>query len=158
MQLPRVAVWAVPALALFFLGRSPACQTGEQKVKVCVVAILASEKEGEIDPRLKSIAEEVRKREPQLKSFELALMSCKSLPVGAKPAAFKLVEEQEAQVVVQHGSDQDDRVGLTVKAPLQGGITYRTVCGKFLPIVTRYKTAEKKRLILAVMVKPCKSK
>ena len=42
-----------------------------------------------------------------------------------------------------------------IPPPLVGEITYMTICGKFFPIVTRYQTKDKDRLIIAVMVKPC---
>ena len=48
------------------------------------------------------------------------------------------------------------RVSLSILAPSMGEIEYQTVCGKFLPIVTRYQTKSKERLILAVRVQPCR--
>ena len=57
---------------------------------------------------------------------------------------------------MRHGADSKNRVGLTMKAPLQGEIQYTTCCGKFFPIVTRYQTKDKEVLILAIRVQPCK--
>src|SRR5262249_40589280 len=111
-------------------------QKKDGKIKVTVVVILASERPGEVDPRLKGIADEVNKKDPALKSFQMQSMSCLSLPAN-KEASFKLVEDQVAQVVIHHGADAENRVSLAVTAPRQGEIVYRTVCGKFLPIITR---------------------
>ena len=61
-----------------------------------------------------------------------------------------------ATVLVRHAADNKNRVGLTVKPPLEGEIQYTTCCGKFLPIVTRYETKDKERLIIAIRVQPCK--
>ncbi len=54
---------------------------------------------------------------------------------------------------IKHGADKDNRVSLSIFVPSLGGeIEYQTVCGKFLPIVTRCKTKEGERLILAIRV------
>ncbi len=126
----------------------------DEKIKITLVVILASEEGNTIDPRLKAIAEEVRKLNPNLKSFQLKTMTCKSLQPGEK-GIFPLIDEKTAQVIVKHGADKDNKVGLAITPPDQGEIVYRTVCGKFLPIVTRCNTKCKNRLILAVRVQPC---
>ena len=125
-----------------------------EKVKVTLVVILASEEGDFVDKRLKAIAEEVQKLNPQLKSFHLKSMTNKSLTPEEK-ASFSLVDDKSAVVIVKHGADSENRVGVAVTAPNQGEIEYRTVCGKFLPIVTRYQTKGKERLILAIRVQPC---
>jgi hypothetical protein len=125
------------------------------KIKVTVVVILASEEGNTIDPRLKAIAEEVQKLNPNLKSFQLKTMTCKSLEAGEK-AIFPCIDDKTAEVTVKQASDKNNKVGLAIVPPDQGEIIYRTVCGKFLPIVTRCKTkAKEERLILAVRVQPC---
>jgi hypothetical protein len=126
----------------------------EKKVRVTVVVILASEGKDKVDPRLKLIAQEIRKENPKLKTFKLESMTCRSLVPGEK-SAFDLVEGRKATVVIKHGADRHNWVGLAVTAPDQGEIEYRAVCGKFLPIVTRCQTESKDRLILAVRVQPC---
>jgi hypothetical protein len=153
---------AAGALAVLLAAAAPgprACGPKQPagKIKVTVVVILASDRPGEVDPRLKCIADEVRKKDPSLQSFHLASMTCRSLAANEE-AAFKLVEDQSAQVVVHHGADGENRVSLAVTPPRQGEIVYRTVCGKFLPIVTRYQTKNRDRLILAVRVQPCTGK
>jgi hypothetical protein len=125
-----------------------------EKVKVTVVVILASEGKPEVDARLDKIAQEIQKRNPNLKRFQLKSINCRSLAVDEK-ASFNLVDDKKAQVVVKQAADKDNRVGLAVTVPDQGEIVYRTACGKFLPIVTRYQTKMKERLILAIRVQPC---
>ena len=141
-------------LTLLALVASTGRACPEEKIKVTLVVILASEEDGPVDPRLKAIAAEVQTLNPGLKSFTLKTMTCKSLKQGEK-TTFPVVDDKSAHVVVKHGADGANKVELAVTAPSQGEIVYRTVCGKFLPIVTRYRTQGKERLILAVRVQPC---
>ncbi len=136
-------------------GDQPAGQP-PKKVKVTVVVILASTGKEEVDPRLKWIAQEVRKRNPKLGCFKVKSINCQSLAVDEK-AIFNLIDEKTARVIVKRPANKDNRVELAVKAPDQGEIVYQTVCGKFLPIITRYRTKTRERLILAVRVQPCMS-
>lgn len=153
-----LAKWlGVIALALVPLqGR--ACD--DDKVKVTLVVILAGEQDGKIDPRLKAVADEVQRLNPGLKSFRIKTMTTKSLD-PEEVATFPLVDGKTAQVVVKRGADKQNRVELAVTAPNQGEIVYRTVCGKFLPIVTRCQTRPagpqqpRERIILAIRVQPC---
>jgi hypothetical protein len=128
-----------------------------RRVRVSVVVILASEKETGVDPLVKCIAAEVRKRNPQLKGFQVDVMCEKSLAVSQK-ASFKLPKGETAQVEVLQAADKGNRVMLAVTPPCGGEIVYRTVCGKFLPIVTRCRTEAKERVILAIRVEPCNGK
>jgi hypothetical protein len=140
----------LPAL----LGGDPPCPPKDGKVKVTLVVILATEEGDKVDPRLKAIAEEVQRLNPTLKSFQLKTMTCRSLAPGEK-ASFPLVDDKTAQVIVEHAADKNNKVALAIIPPDQGEIIYRTVCGKFLPIITRCQTKSKERLILAVRVQPC---
>jgi hypothetical protein len=151
--------WTFPlTLGALLLTPLPAAQDGKKRVKVTIVTILATTRAEPVDRRLKCIAAEVRKKDPDLKGFKLLTMECKSLAINQK-YQFKLVEGQEAKVVIHRGADKNNWVELKVKAPLQGCIVYECVCGKFLPIITRYKTKKKdERLIIAIMVKPCHKK
>jgi basic membrane lipoprotein Med (substrate-binding protein (PBP1-ABC) superfamily) len=124
------------------------------KISVTLVVILASEDGTAVDKRLTDFAKEVQEKYPQLKSFKIKTMTKRSLAPDEK-SVFKLVDKETAQIIVKHGADKHNRVSLAVTAPEQGEITYRTVCGKFLPIVTRYQTRAKERLILAIQVQPC---
>lgn len=126
----------------------------ESKVKVTLVVILATEQGNEVDKRLRDIAKEIQKENPNLKSFQLKKMMDRSLAPNEK-VSFATVDDKSAQIIVKHGANKENRVSLAVTAPNQGEIVYETVCGKFLPIVTRYQTKAKQRLILAIRVQPC---
>ena len=141
-------------VAVGLVGAAPKGRAEE--VKVTLVVILATERNSEVARELKSIAREVQKTYPHLTGFRLGEITSKALTVGKKEK-FALVDDEVATVLVHHAADSKNRVGLTVKAPLQGEIQYLTCCGKFLPIVTRYQTKEDKEcLILAIRVQPCK--
>jgi hypothetical protein len=114
----------------------------EPKVNVTVVVILASDRCPFIDPRLTAIAAEIQKGDRSLTGFMLLSMTQQSLPVDQK-ATFRCVDDCKLDVVVHHCPDKMNKVCLAVTAPEQSEIIYRCVCGKFLPIVTRYLTAEK---------------
>jgi hypothetical protein len=144
LQAGAMLVLCAPMLAL---ADCPPCP--KAKVKVTFVVILASEDGDAVDKRLKDIAQEVRKLNPSLSSFRLKTMTSKSLPPEEK-VKFDTVEDKATEITVRHGADKENRVSLAVTAPGQGEIVYRTVCGKFLPIVTRYHTKSKERLILAI--------
>lgn len=130
-------------------------QEKQKKVKVTLVVILASETGNKVDKQLKHIAQEVRNLNPNLKNFEFVLMTKKDLAVDEKGVFDLKLEKQTAQVVVKQPADKDNKVALAITAPEQGEIHYVSACGKFLPIVTRYHTKNKERLILAVSVQPC---
>lgn len=140
--------------SLALLALTPIAALGQEKMKVTVVVILASEEGNKVDPRLKQIAEEIQRRDPQLKSFKLHSVLKKDLSPEEK-GVFQLIDQKTVDVVIKP-PDETDRVGLGVTAPEQGQIVYRTVTGKYLPIVTRYHTAAKERLIVALRVDPAK--
>ncbi|MBY0231306.1 MAG: hypothetical protein K2W96_18645 [Gemmataceae bacterium] len=128
-----------------------------RSVSVCVVAILASEKDDAVDPELKAIAKEVRKMRPGLKGFKKAKLSCRSIKVGAS-GDFELVEGKKAGVTINEAADKMDRVRLKVDPPGMGVIAYSTPCGKFLPILTPFKTKSGDQLLIAIRVRPCNGK
>jgi hypothetical protein len=152
-------VFTLPALATGLLSAPEARAEDRQ---ICVVAILATDKNTQVDPRVKCIAEEVQKVEPGLTGFRVAQTSCKGVAVG-KRETFALVDSEMLTVLLQQisgkegGKDKEgERARLSVKAPLQGEIAYTTCCSKFFPIMTRYLTKDNERLIIAIMVKPAK--
>ncbi len=145
------------AIVSLACGFCPGQAVPQKKVKVTVVVILACQGKEHVDPQLKWIAQEVRKRDKSLTCFQLKSTKCQSLAVEEK-GVFKLVDDKTVTGVVKQGADKENRVGLAVTAPDQGEIVYRTVCGKFLPIVSRYQTKSGERLILAVRVQPCNGK
>lgn len=126
-------------------------------VQVRVVAVLASEAPGEVDPKLKCLAKEIQKRHPKLKSFKIATMTCKSVPEQGTET-FKLVVDQQAIVTILERIDKKKCVRLKVIPPTIGEITYTTKCKMYFPIMTRYKTKKGEQLILAISVQPCTKK
>jgi hypothetical protein len=130
----------------------------KEPVQVSVIAILATERNNDIDPRLACIAREVRKTHKKLTGFQLAgNMSRKSLAVGVREM-FDLIGDQKVAITVKEGADERNRVQVKVAPPRMGEITYDTCCGKFLPIVTPFRTKNKELLIIAVRVQPCHEK
>jgi hypothetical protein len=136
-------------LALLALSAAPATQSEEPHVTVA--AILATERDEPVDDKLKAIAEEVRKHEPDLKGFRLKRTTCKTVPVG-NTESFMLVDDETLSVKVSEVAAKEGRFYLVVKPPLVGEITYSTCPDKYFPIVTRYQTKDKDRLIIAIMV------
>jgi len=139
--IPAVWVWADP----------PAAGDG---IRVTIVAITASDKHRDVDPKLKQLAREVQKQhDPALTGYKLGETVSKPVAVGQKEN-FKLVDDASADITVLQKDDSNQRIRLAVKAPLVGEITYSTCYDKFFPIITRYTTrADRERLIVAIMVR-----
>jgi hypothetical protein len=139
---------------LTFLAPS---RCGDDPVRVTVVVVLATTENTTIDPKLADLAKEVQKRDEKLLGFKLVSSEAKSVPVGDS-VTFKLVDKQELKVKVEKPKDDNGRVGLTIKPPELGEVTYKCSCEKFFPVVTPYKTKAGEVLIVAVMAKPCVAK
>jgi hypothetical protein len=151
---PRV----LPLLALTLLATpAPAAPPpAEEDVAVTVVAILATDRNQSVEESLQELAREVQKWHSNLTGFRVERTTTRSIKPGGKDT-FPLVEE--ATVSVEVGPrDKAGRVKLTIRPPEAGEITYSCQCGRYFPVVTRYETKGKDRLIVAVMVKPCKLK
>lgn len=129
----------------------------EGPVRVTVVVVLATGANTNVDPKLKDLAKEVQKRDPKLTGFQLVSSAGQSIPVG-KSVAFELIDKKELKVKVEKPKDEEGRVGLTIKPPQLGEISYTCMCDKFFPVVTPYKTKKGETLIIAVMAKPCTQK
>ena len=129
----------------------------EKSVDVAVIAILATDHNDKVDPKLACIARQVRKSHKELTGFQLGTMARRSLTIGVK-SNFEVVGEQKVGVTVVHGADGKNRVEVKVAPPGMGEITYDTCCGKFLPVVTEFRTKDKELLIIAVCIKPCHEK
>ena len=147
---PAIGVWAV---GVGWLADAPVIRADERKVRITVAAILATDRNNTVDPKLARIAREIQKTDPQLTGFVLAQTTRKSLPVGGN-FQFPLVDQEVVDIVVDKGVDQQNMVSLKLKPPQLGEIVYMTACDKFFPIVTRYQTKDKDRLIIAIMVRP----
>lgn len=142
-------------LSVACLAEACGCHDEKDPVKVTLVVILASDTGSVIDPKLAAIAEEVRKKEPQLTNFTLKSMQSKSYKPGEK-FSMPLVEDKKVEMLIKHGADKDNCISLCLFPPSMGEIEYKTVCGKFLPIVTSCKTKANERIILAIRVQPCR--
>ena len=99
----------------------------------------------------------MRKTHKKLTGFQMVKITRKSLAIGAKDT-FELVGDQKASVTVKQGANETNRVEVKIAPPRMGEITYDTCCGKFLPIVTPFRTKNNDLLILAVHVQPCHEK
>jgi hypothetical protein len=128
----------------------------DDDVHISVVAILATSSNDTVDERVACVAREMKRIDPKLTGFSVARMTCKDLKIGAKDW-FEVVDGQKVCVTAEKRCEKDNsRVCLKVEAPALGAITYTTCCGKFFPLVTRYKTKNGDVLIVAVRVKTCK--
>lgn len=149
--------WVFSLAAVLFGLAAVAEPVRADERNITVVAVLATDRNTTIDPKVQGIAEEVKKLEPSLTGFKLVRTTNKPVGVGRKES-FPLVDAemlavQLLQIEPPKEKDKDERIRLAVKAPLTGEITYSTCCGKFFPILTRYLTKDNERLIVAVMVK-----
>jgi len=150
-------------LVPFLAGRAQGPAKGKEKekdkraVRVCVLAILASETDETVEKKLAEVAKEVRKMHPKLKGFRMEKLGTRSMPIGTSEK-FELVEDQTTKVTIQRAADKMDRVRLKVAPPMMGEITYSTPCGKFLPVVTPFRTKSNELLIIAIRVEPCNGK
>jgi hypothetical protein len=149
--------WLLGLLAALIGLPLPASVLRAEERHVTVVAVLATDRKNNIDPKVKCIAEEVQKLEPGLTGFRLVRITNKGMTIG-KRDSFPLVDDQMLGVLLQQveAKEKDERIRLTIKAPLAGEISYSTCCSKFFPIMTRYLTKDNERLIVAIMVKPGK--
>jgi len=137
---------------LFLLSGGPV-RAGDE-VRVSVLVVLASEDSTEVHPKLECIAREVKKRYPLLTGYRLDHVSCKPIRIGKK-VTFDLVGGQTATVAFERSTAKDDRMQMKIRPPRMGEIVYDTACGKFLPIITPFRTRKKELLIMAVSVRPC---
>ena len=155
----RTGGLALPLL-LFAVAPLTAEPLPAEKIKVSVVAIFAHNRDDKVDPRLKCIAEEIGKAVPQLKGagFKMGKMTCKHLNVGVGEK-FDLIDDQFALVTllsVVQTADKENLIQLKLTPPGMGEVTYETTCGRFLPIITKYRTGKNNDvLILAIRVQPC---
>ena len=136
----------------------PAAAPGrDDGVRVSVVAILATDQNDKIDPKLECIAREVRKIDPKWTGFRIAKMACKSLPLGGR-GEFDLGDDQTLRVAVEEKSDEEGRFQMKIMPPRMGEITYTTTCGKFFPVVTPFRNKDNELLIIAVRIQSCPDK
>jgi hypothetical protein len=152
-----IRLFGVGLLGLLLASAAPRADEEAEPVQVSVIAILATERDDKIDPKLTCIAREVQKTHKKLTGFQIVKMTRRPLTVG-KRGIFELVGSETAAVTVQKAADAKDHVEVKVAPPRMGEITYDTCCGKFLPIVTPFHTENNDLLIIAVRVQPCRDK
>ena len=143
-------------VAPFFAAPGSAL-AGDDEVQVTLIAVLANDRSNDVDERLRCIADEVRKQHPKLTAFKLATQNEKPIAIGGKER-FPLVGNEQASVTIVEGPDKDGKVKLAVKLPRTGQLSYTTCCGKYWPLMSRYKTATDDTLLVAIMVRGCKGK
>jgi hypothetical protein len=149
--------WLVPLLGLVGLMATALPARADDSVEVTVVAVLATEQNDKVDPRLCWVAQEVQKKRPKLTGFRVGILTRKRLDIGVKET-FPLTDGQKATIVIRHGPDKQGCIEVTVKAPKGGELTYSTACEKYVLVGTECQTKDKETLIVAVKVKCCKGK
>ena len=144
-------------MGLILLAALPASsRADDENIEVKVVAVLATSENSKVDPRLAGLAPEVQKTHPHLTGFEVERQSKKPMKIG-DTASFQLVDKTEVTITLKE-RDKNGCVTIKVDPPTLGEFTYSCCCGKYMPVVTRHETKDKKQLIIAVMVQPCKKK
>jgi hypothetical protein len=133
------------------------CAADEGPIRVTVVVVLATGGDKKVDPKLQDLAKEVQKRDKKLTGFRIADTQGESIPVG-ESATFQLPDKKELKVKIEKPKDANGRVGLTIKPPELGEISYTCTCDKFFPVVTPHKTKTGETLIVVVSAKPCMRK
>jgi hypothetical protein len=150
-------ILATAQLASVVLAGLVTSHLQERPVKVTVLVVLATAEGQAIEPKLRSLAVEVRKREPNLSSFKHQKTIARSI-VNQDTVDLEVLAKQILRVKVEQPRYPDGRVKLTIRPPGLGEITYECVCGKYFPVVTPHVTANGERLILAIMATPCLGK
>jgi hypothetical protein len=137
----------------------PKGKADAEKMKIQVVAILASTQHSKIDPKLTKFAEEVQRKEKKLTGFQIGHMDIDSIPFN-ETKEFRLVDKETVEVTANKKLDDNgvETVTITVKPPGLTQMSYNCVCGKFFSMVTNYKTKEGELLIIAIEASPCKGK
>jgi hypothetical protein len=155
----RVFFALAPLLIVLPLaGRCAAADPPEPRVKVTVAVILANA-DGKVDDKLKCVAAEVRKMHPKLTGFHVGPTTSQPIVLGGSEK-FKLVDGQEASITVKRCTECPGRYCLAIHSEaLVGEMVYSSVCGKYLPLVTDYKTKGKgDQLIIVFKVEACDGK
>jgi hypothetical protein len=146
---------------IVMLTVSPGCaQTPHaptEPIQVMILVILATDKDQIVSEKIKEVAAVAREKDPTLTGFLLVNTIKEPIKMGGSKQ-FDLVGKTKVDVTVNAKTDDEGRVTLTIKPPKMDKITYSCTCGKFLPILTEHYTSDNKRLIIAIMAKPCKKK
>jgi hypothetical protein len=148
---------AVAALVVAVVAPRECQPDPGQPVRITVVTVLATGANATIDNRLADLAKEVQKRDPALTGFRIQATEAKSVAPGDS-ATFELIDRQKLVVKVDRPRDEQGRVGLKIRPPGLGEVTYTCTCDRFFPVVTPHRTRDGETLIVAVMARPCMMK
>ena len=127
------------------------------EIKVTIVAVLASSRHQNIDPRLKELAVGLKKKNPKWTGFEVERSACASIKVGGE-ATVKIMDDFKVTIEIKERNPATGCVSFMIKPDTVSELGYTCCCDKFFPVITRYDTKDKDRLVLAIMAKPCKKK
>jgi hypothetical protein len=148
---------ALCAFVVLGLPLAAAVAGDGDNIRVSVLAILATDKNDKIDPKLECIVKEVQKHDAKLTGFRIANMTTKSLPIGGKDD-FDLCGDQFLHVAVEKKGAEEGRIQMKITPPQMGDITYTTTCGKYFPVMTPYRNKDGELLIIGVRIQPCSGK
>ena len=97
-KLMRYSLLVLVALVALAAEPTPRPQA-KVEVKVCVLAILATDQNDKVDKRVECIAKEVQKVDAKLTGFQIHKMLSKDIAVGGK-GNFDLIDDQSVGVTV----------------------------------------------------------
>lgn len=143
-------------LTLSFLGAAqPEPARPTNTVRVSVVVILANGRNHQVDASLTTLAREVQDNiDPKLTNFRVARWTCENLTPGVR-RSIPLVEDQVLLVTVDSMPDKEGFFRLKIQPPLVCEVPLSAQCGRFLPIVTRYRTRDGDQLLVALRIHSC---
>src|SRR5947209_13879249 len=109
----------------------------DKKIKITVVAVLASTTDKKVDQELNELAQQMRKKDPTLTGFVVERSATSSISIGEK-ATFEMIDKQFVDVLLREKNPVTNRVSLTMTPPTLGEIAYTVCCGKYFPVCTGY--------------------
>lgn len=129
----------------------------DNNIKVTIVAVTASKRHQKTDPRLKELAVELKKKNPIWTGFNVERTICASIQVGGKETV-KIMDDYSVTVSIKGRDPDTGCISFVVKPDTLDEFAYTCCCNKFFPVITRYDTKDKDRLVIAIMAKPCMKK
>jgi hypothetical protein len=123
----------------------------DKRFPVVVVSILATSRNKVVDPRLQCLADGVQKTEPKLTGFKVENISRQKLGFGQK-YEFELIADQTLPVTLEKGMGKEKPLHMRVHPPGMGKIVYEIGCGKYVTVITPFKTKDEDRLIIAIRI------
>jgi len=150
---------SLAVLTIALISVAAACDPPKKadEIEVRVLAIMATESNDKVDPKLAEFAKHVQKKDPALKGFRIERTTQKKLKLG-ETEKFALVDKEVIEVTVNKERNEEGRVTLTIKPPKLDQITYACACNKYFSVATQYyvcKGKDREQLFIAVMAAPC---